>query len=977
MSLEPVRPRKRTVNARVVSGWLVVILSSSAVFAGQRAQDARSASKQSEIEFARGLAEDWGFAELAQQVVDGLAAKAGTPREQAELELLRCELFASSARRAVLQRADLARRAIEGYGVFADRNAGDAALADLTRTAQLAFVREATARASELALELEDDASSDALRGELAACADDALQRSLALVDALSHKAAAQRSDADARQLHELLLARGELGLDLSRAQPDSAAALAQARTAFGQVLETAGETSPFGLRAKSGLAEVDRRLGRFEQAARSFEDVVEFAVPRDATIWSAARAKLSRTELETRFAFVQLATAGLVDSLAAAGRKPQALAWGLHFVNLWKREQLELQRPFGDLSVLAVARVLLDAGRPMGSEWLAVRSKWFAAETDAATAAASDEARALDLALALAKAVEDRNRGFPLGNRARSLIEGVLAQTGIEFAPKILLESAQVALTAAEIERATERIERALDALEHSEPAVQQRLGAKVLGLLGRCQQSAHRPLEATQSFVTALERYAGNPEDDRVNARDLYATVRTLRSERGADPHVEQLAQHAEELAARHDPLVAGELAFGRAERAFAEERYEEAAGLFEAVPPQAREFEKARAFAGACAVHLGQLERAESLLGDYLDRYLPDPANALGAGDSERRARRAEAEAIAVFHRGWCAFELAQRGAGAPQWERAAALLDGFDTRFPAQSSYAPAALCRALVGYERLGRAADSRRLRATLIEHFPGDPWTATALGEVYRGLERQLEQASDPSAKRALVREMAEVLRALNGATDAPAYANLALEADRWLELPDWTAAEDVLARTAQRFASERPDDVERDLLPKLGEARLHLGDARGAVAVLAPLVESGRASRHTLQTHARALGGWVEALPSTDGGGELQIVAHPGSGGEEGARKALELLGQLASQAEPWSADWLECEFDRLVAELCLAESDPATREALRGELGLLASEIHLGPRFEHPNLSADLRQKFLWLRDRVAKPH
>jgi hypothetical protein len=964
------------VNARGWSGSLVASLLLSAAFAGKQAPDARSDSERREIEFARGLAEEWGFAELAQQVVDGLAAKAETPRQQAELELLRCELLAASARRAGPRRDELARRSIESYRAFADRTANDAALADLARAAQLALVREATARASELALELEDDADSEAIRGELSACANDTLRRSGALIDELRRATGAQRSDADTRQVHELLLAQGDLALDLARAQPDPAAALAKARTAFDRVLETAAETSPFALRAKSGLAEIDRRLGRLEPAARAFQMVVELAVPRDAAAWSAARAQMSPAELEMRFAFVQLATAGLVDALDEAGKEPEAVAWGLSFVNLWRLEQLELQRPVGDLSLLAVARALLGVGGYVGGDWLAGRGEWLAT-TQEHVHAKSEPTRALDVALALAKVVEDRNRGMVLGDRARNLIDDVLARPGVEFKPDVLLESGQVAFAAGVIPRATERLERALAALEHSEPAEQQRLGAKVLGLLGRCQQSEGRPLEAVRSFETALERFAGDTEEDRLNARALYESVRALRGERQGDPQIEQLAQRAEELAAKHDPRLGGELAFARAEQAFAAARYEEAAEVFAAVPAHAREFEQARAFAGACAVHLGQLERAESILGDYLDRYLQDPANALASSDGEQRGRRAEAQAIAVFHRGWCACELAERGAGAPQWKRAAVLLDGFETRFPAQSSYAPAALYRALVAYERLGRAADSRRVLATLIQRFPADPWTATALGETYRGLEHQLEQTSDASAKRALVREMAETLRALNGATETPAYANLALEADRWLELEEWDAAERVLARIVEQFGSTRSDDVANDVLPKLGEARLRLGDARGAAEALAPLVEGGAAARRTVQTYARALAGWVEAIPPTDGGGALRITAHPGAGGAEGARKALQLLDQLTASAEPWSAEWLECEFDRLQAQLVLAESDPATREALRGELGLLASEIHLGPRFEHPNLSEALRQKFLWLRDRVTGPH
>jgi hypothetical protein len=931
---------------------------------------------QREIDLARGLAAEWGFAELAQRVVDGLAARASARRDVAELELLRCELFASAARRDGTRRAELARQSLEGYRAFLERSAGDAELADLASAAEVELARAAAAHVRSLALELfvASDEEAAALRAELRGWAEDALQRGERQIAQIERVPAAQRSATDQQRLHELRIGSGEMALDLARAAQDPAAALERARAEFEAVIEEAGEGSPASLRAFAGLGEVELAQGRFEPAARSLRLVVELAIPREASVWRAAREEMPPAELERRFLFVQLATAGLVDALVQAGQPAEALAWGLHFSNTWRLEQLELQRPIGDLSLLALARALLGAGGFVGGDWSTGTAAWFEtrAQLEAAFPAQDAQFQALDVALALGEVVEDRNRGTALGLRARRAIDGILALPAIEFEPGVLLESAQAALAADEPARAIGTLERALAALDRAPGTDRARLASEVLWTLGRCQRLEQRPLEAAQSFQTALERYRGDPELDLRHARELHEVARALRRERAGDPGAEETARSAEELAAQVDPEIAGELAFARAQQAFAAEDYEQAAELFASVPAAARDRERALAFSGACAFHLGQLERAESLLADYLERYLRDPAQRIDPGDAERRARRAEAEATAVFYRGACAFERAEAGAGEPQWQLAVELLQGFETRFPAQSGFAPAALHRLALAYEHLERPADARRARELLAERFPQDRWTSRAQAEVYRALEQRLAQAMDDATRSDLLRAMAESLRASNRASTEPFYDNLKLEAEHWLELEEWAAAEEVLARAAELFSAQQAGDVERQVLPKLAEARLLLGKPAAAAEVLAPLVEGGKATRRTVRLHARALAGWVEAV-ATPAGGRIEVRTHPGVGGAESLRKASELLRQLAESAEPWSVEWFECEFDRLYAALEASRSDPAQLESVRVELELLGGEVRLGPRLEHPNLSAPLRQKYLWLRERV----
>lgn len=946
------------------AGISALLVAASAL---QPALAAQADPPPSEIAFARGLAERWGFSELAQSVVDGLEEHARSPRAQAELELLRCELFASAARRDEARRGELARRAVEGYRSFLAR--ADEAQ-DLARSAEEALVRAVAAHARAERLELSSESRTEE-RAELAEWLRDAIARSAGLVEELRASAGGAHSEGHARRLHELQLELGAMRLDLALAEPDPAPGLAQARAEFEAVVESAGETSTAGLRAFAGLGEVELAQGRWEGAARSFQFVVDFAIPRDSAVWRSARAGMSDSELERRFLFVQLGTAGLVDALSAAGKRAEALAWGLHFLAAWKGERLELARPLGDLSALALARVLLGAGGWIAGDWRAGRGTWIALEGELSptSAALGERASALDVALALAMEIEERNRGSALERRARQVQSTILELPGVELDARVLLDAGRAALAARDTPQAIERLERALTALERAGESERQELGSELLASLGRSYLLAARPLDAARTFVTALERHRGDVERDRANARELYAALQELRREPSEDPAFEELAQRAEALAAEVDPDVASALALERAERAYSAGQFLQAGELFAAVPAESPDHARARVFAGVCAFQLGELERAESLLDKALDEILHAPALAIAP---EAATRRAETEATAVFYRALCAFELGERGGGAPHWSHTAELLEGFEERFGADASLLPAALYRLSLALDRLGRPDDAQRARAGLLARFPQERWTALAAAEAYRALAAQLELASDDATRRAVLRSMAESLRAVNSASDEPTYNNLKLEAGHWIELGAWAEAETVLALAAQRFGDALPEDVARNVLPKLGEALLRLERPAEAAAVLEPLVDGGEAARSTVQTWARALTGWVDAAPAEDGRA-IEIRAHPGEGGELSFRRGIHAFRKLAEGSEPWSAEWLECEFDRLYAAFAASTSDPTGLEPVRTELELLAGEVRLGPSFEHANLTEPLRQKFLWLRERV----
>ncbi|MDE0915801.1 MAG: hypothetical protein OSB57_11570, partial [Planctomycetota bacterium] len=77
---------------------------------------------KAEIAFARGLAADWTFVNLAQAVLGTVEGQGISGKAREELELVKCEVFVSGARSEpdALARLDLFESAFEAYQLFID-----------------------------------------------------------------------------------------------------------------------------------------------------------------------------------------------------------------------------------------------------------------------------------------------------------------------------------------------------------------------------------------------------------------------------------------------------------------------------------------------------------------------------------------------------------------------------------------------------------------------------------------------------------------------------------------------------------------------------------------------------------------------------------------------------------------------------------------------------------------------------------------
>jgi hypothetical protein len=205
----------------------------------------------------------------------------------------------------------------------------------------------------------------------------------------------------------------------------------------------------------------------------------------------------------------------------------------------------------------------------------------------------------------------------------------------------------------------------------------------------------------------------------------------------------------------------------------------------------------------------------------------------------------------------------------------------------------------------------------------------------------------------------------------LNRTAARPSYNNMKTEASHWMELRDWATAEELLKRIVQRFGEEEAEDIDKLVLPKLGEALLMLDRPQEAAEVLAPLVDAKKATRRTAQLYGRALAGWVEYVEPADGQPSVQV--HPGVADVASVEKAVEVLRQLDGVAEKWTTDWFDYKFDMLYAYYVWSQDDGKKIDPVKSQLEFISSPVNLGSTFKHELMPEPLRQKYLWLQDQA----
>jgi len=875
-----------------------------------------------DIAFAKGLAKEWGFVDLAGEVIKEIERE-GVKAETAErLGVVKCEIYAQGAiaERDRARRNELFEQALAAYESFLEDNPRSAAAPE----AQSGFIRMSTAFARSLEISLEE-----ALGEEAEALASRRMEVLLAaneltgnLVSDLEgeYDAADPKPEALKRELINVMMQQAQINLQIGKASDEGTYSFNTGRKILEDVVFLAGEGSPGALRAYDMIGQVFGAEQQWDMSAIYFEAVIEQALPSDPDAWKTMvkDLELGESDKAQRWLFLELSTGGLVEAHLSNGDVEIAAKYALHLYNTQRREGFSYSTQLGYPSLLAAARVLLDAGGVVGGKLNEGAGSWYPSEQDARDAKHSRRniITTADLALRIAQQVVDENQGNVLRIHGQKLIADVTSRPGVEVDPSVLYEAAEGKYNAAtrggkdaevENQMAIEAFKLVLAALENKDQAARIELGPKTFFRMGRAYQRLDRHFEAAMAFREGCTTWRGDPQHDSFNATGFYKSMQELTRSAPGDSLLKNLYQQAEDIAAELSNQDQDQILFDQGERLRRKKDFEAAISKYEQVKNSAIDYEKAFVYIGVCRYRMGEREAGYKHLLDYVEN-VNDPAR-FPSVSGAKEAKRRDALATANFYR--CLHEYSIKDYSAVI-EHSATYHEDFDD----QKSMAPWVMNMVGDSYSKTGKMDEAKAMLAGLTTLWPDSPWLAKLSVTIYKDFAAQRAQQEKGSEEYdRLTLEMATLMETGNATASKVSFENLRAESRLWEELGDWNKAVPVLEKLVEKFG-DSPDHAKvmfSHVRPDLAHGYLEQQRVAEAHAILTELVTSieGKPSKRTLLNYTRSVTGWVT-------GNASEITEVPGAGQTpEAFQDACDKLNAIANSVdEKWACAWYDYKF-------------------------------------------------------------
>ncbi len=950
---------------------------------------------QADLDFAKGLAEEWQFVNLAEEVLRGIESGGVSARRAEELALVKCDIFRSAAltERNRLRRNELFDRALKAYIDFVDRYR----TSERRWEAEIGLVRTASLFARSIEISLDEVLGEEALKlqEQRLAVLNDAVSRTQDLVESL--RATPNRTESQTRELADLMLTRARMLYDIARSQEDGTFNFEQAFRTAEALVYIVGEGTPAALRAFDLIGRIKAAQQDWDEAVGYFQAVVETAIPPDLAEWQqlVREQALDKGAKEQRWLFLELSAGELAAAHASHGDLTAATRVALHYYNTQRREGFSFSPSLGYPTLLKIARVLLESGGWIGGNIATGDAKWYESEE----AARADHARrnvlsTAELALRIATQVKDENQGNILQLLSQKLISEISNLPGITVEPDMLLQAAQGEYHGGNFAGSIEALQRLLAIVATKDDATRLRLGGEICWWMGRNFQRMDRMLEAAMCFREGVTAWQGDPNFDAQNAQNFYRAIEQVRAADREAPAYAALFREAENLSTRFATGNKDDILYAQAERERTAGRFDAAIEKYKEIEAGADVYERALVGIAECTYRKGNVDEAARLFDEYVERYVTDPRRSV-ADSPVRQRNRAEAMAKAEFYRPFIA---AERARATPTdldgWRRVVELARSYHERYPAQTVLAPWCLDLTFEGQLALRQLEEMRETYGKLASDYPDSPRTARNAVRFYGFLAEQkqaAEAAQDVERARALELEMATLLETGNRLASSPTYANLRSESTHWMALGRFDKAEPLLRRIVQTFEQSGSDaereGIRRYVRPDLGLTLLSMGRAGEARQVLEPLAtdEKNAPSRDTVIGYCRSLVGWIEF----DGERPRRVPGAAETAAE--LQAAINLYAKLDKLADSWGCEWYAYKFQIALAYHVWATADGGPKDAaqldpLRRQLGQITLET--GPTFDDVGKKCDaagaraaqaihgpgdLRAKFRWLQDRA----
>lgn len=1001
------KSRPRPALPRALSVLLLGCALSPALVAASgspEVPDKGEAQVSDDIAFAKGLAKEWGFVDLAGEVIREIEREGVSATTGERLGVVKCEIYAQGAiaERDRERRNELFEQALAAYESFLKENPRSSAAPE----AESGYIRMSTSFARSLEISMEEALGEEAekLSARRMEVLLNANERTGNLIEALTseYDSLEDKPEALKRELINVMMQQAQINLQIGLASDDGTASFNWGRKILEDVVFLAGEGTPGALRAYDMIGQVYAAEQEWEMAAIYFEAVIEQALPSDLEAWQQMIKDLELTEAdkEQRWLFLELSIGGLVQTLLSNGDVEAATKYALHLYNTQRRGGYSYSMQLGYPSLLAAAGVLLDAGGVVGGKLNEGSGVWYETEQaaeDAGHKRTRDRIATADLALRIAQQVVSENQGNVLRVKGQKLIADITSRPGVEVDPSVLYEAAEGKYNAvtgttkpdekkAGNQEAIEAFKLVLAALEGKDQASRIELGPKTFFRMGRAYQRLERHFEAAMAFREGCTTWRGDIQHDSFNATGYYKSMQELLRNAPGDQLLKGLYQEAEDIAAELSTADQDEILFDQAERLRRQKKFEEAIEKYKQIKNSAISYEKAHVYIGVCQWRIGQRDEGYRHLVDYIEN-VDDPLK-FPSVTGAKEAKRRDALATARFYR--CLHEY-KGNMHAEVIEHSKDYYDEHDD----QTTMAPWVMHMVGDSYSKTGKMKPAKAMLTELLAAFPGDTWGAQLAIDIYKDFARQREALADDDPTRGeLTREMALLMETSNKITNKPSFDNLRAESRLWEELANWDKCVPVLEKLVTKYGDdpERATDMVVYIKPDLAHGYLEQQRVAEANAILSELVIStvGKPSKRTLLNYTRSVIGWVT-------GNAASIEEVPGAGQDDAAfLDACDKLNSISNSVdEKWACEWYSYKFQLAYGyyKWATAEGGPKDskkKEAAKQQLGALVQP--LGTDFKgkdgvpgvgdtcdgHAELGAELgsdvlRRRFVWLYGKV----
>lgn len=932
-------------RALAPAGAALIASATLAAAASAAPQASSDKAIEAEIEFARGLARDWAFVDLAQGVLDEVAKTRPSERMAEEIELVRCELFAIGAK----QMDDpVAANALfeQGYEALQDyiksnpdaRNRGEA---------EASLVEMSSDYAASIDAALAEAAGDEAedLRKRKTSLMEEAIGRTETLIEELTNL---DEPTADQQfRRWQLMLAKGDLYAEMSKTLGGDAFYSEQAIGAYEELSLDAGFGTEFDLRANVGLGTVEEAVGNDEAARDYYMGMIDQVLPMDPErreellTWS----EVPRDIREKRFNYVELGIPGVQRTSRDLGEYDVALEYGLFLYNLYRQEGFDLSI-LGHDALVEVARTLVEAGGFIGGDLGAGQAKHYETE-EAMKAEVSrrDQRTAVEFALQLVNQVAEETPVPATKIKAGRLLEEINTRPDVEISASQLLEAAKAKRLAEEYDSALEGYYAVLTRMDTMEEADRKPFGAEVHAGIAACLRAQDRMWEAGMAYLEAIENWR-DPEWDLRNARGMKSSIQTFARTLGIEeaPEIKRLLTQADNWIIEFaDGEGTDVILFRQAMTAFDRKDYDEALEKFRQIEPGQTPHDPSQVMIGRCLLQKGDVSDAVKHWTEYVDTFAKDPSNqpespSLIDARQEGLARATYYIAKVLHSAATKRFE-ASNGEDAARFQSVVDRIRDFATTFRGNDSVVPVVDSLLVDSYAKLGQAKEASEVVERMKRDYPESRFTGAAAIDLYRTYEAKREKLmaaegdKDEEAIDALTRDMANALALANEIDADPGYANLNAEAQLWMDLAEFEKARTAFERLINKFQGDSTygERIVKYATVNLAEILLELGEPNEAKALLEPHVFGPDA---TLTTTRPVILVATAMLGQVVGSG-TQVKQTPGAGGtDEQFDFITKRLNTIEGSLDKWSCEWYEAKFTTAYAYYVWGQRDDRKKE-------------------------------------------